>query len=255
MKLTFPVILLFLFLPAFPQVIKVKKIVWHNEALQSFFLHTKKQVPFLNFRENSRFELAIQPEDPSLPLNRLVIGDWYSASYAGHRYLFEKEYAALPTGILKDKLDSLRRKDCYDHSFEGRIYADHIDIKVTSKCPGKSAGRIKIFKSTETEVSYDGGPAGFQQVFRGKLAATNYLSYLQGDSVFFFRVLIRNDSFAREANPHDGEVSPLRTLIARALTAMPGWKPYSKDGKRFLSYPQVFIHIRKDGEIIADYYP
>lgn len=254
MKNIFIIACLFLLQPAFSQVKKEKKIVWHNEALQSFFLHAKQNIPFVQFKKDNQGGLQIQPANSDQKPNRLVYDNWYSMDYAGHQYLFEKEYGALPTGVLLNKLDSLRRYDCYEHFYEGRIYADHIDIKVTTYCPGKTADEDRIFFKVENRPGYLGGPKHFQQVVLDRLACTGYKAYLNTDSALFFFAVTKKDSMCHEAYAADSVKSPLRSLIIQALTNTYGWKPYNKDGKNMNAYLQVFIYIRKDGTIIADYF-
>jgi hypothetical protein len=244
---------LFFLQPAIAQVKKEKKIVWHNEALQSFFLHAKQQIPFIQFKKDYQGRLEIQPANTSQQTNRLVYDNWYSVDYAGHQYLFEKEYGGLQIEVLQNKLDSLRLFDCYEHFYEGRIYADHIDIKVTAYCPGKTADEDRIFFKVENRPGYLGGPKHFQQVVRDRLACTGYQSYLYADSAFFFFAVTKKDSMCHEAYAADSVQSPLRNLIIQALTNTYGWKPYNKDGRNMNAYLQVFIYIRKDGTILADY--
>jgi hypothetical protein len=183
-----------------------------------------------------------------------VYDNWYSVDYAGHRYLFEQEYGALQIDVLQNKLDSLRRYDCYEHFFEGRIYADHIDIKLTVYCPGKTNDEDRIFFKVDNRPGYLGGPKHFLQVMQDRLACTNYKSYLDADSALFFFAVTKKDSVCHEAYSADSVKSPLRSLIIQALTNTYGWKPYNKDGRNMNAYLQVFFYIRKDGTITADYF-
>jgi hypothetical protein len=232
------------------QIEKVKKLVWHNEALQAV-VASAKNLHYISFTKDDNSYLEIRPDTSLLNNKRLVYDNSYSTVYLGHIYLFEKEFGAFPAAILVKKLDSLRRNDCYTNYFEGSIYADHIDIKVTSYCPGKLDD--KIFYAVKNEPGFFGGQTTFQQFVQRSLACTNYKSFIHADSAFFFYVVIKKDSMSHEVRSIDSLRSPVREIIQNALNNTYGWKPYQKEGRNMSAYLQVFIHIRKDGSIEADY--
>ncbi len=58
---------------------------------------------------------------------------------------------------------------------------------------------------------------------------------------------------SHEVRSIDSLRSPVREIIQNALNNTYGWKPYQKEGRNMSAYLQVFIHIRKDGSIEADY--
>lgn len=235
---------------SYGQTNKVKKLVWHNTELQSV-VSSAKNIRFIEFKKNDTDDLEIRLDSSLLSDKPLYSDKWYSTVYLGHTYLFEKQFGLFPTAVLLKKLDSLGRKSCDYNWFEGRIYADHIDIKVTSNCPGKLDD--KIFYAVKNEPGFFGGQATFQQFVQRSLACTNYKSFIHADSAFFFYVVIKKDSMSHEVRSIDSLRSPVREIIQNALNNTYGWKPYQKEGRNMSAYLQVFIHIRKDGSIEADY--
>jgi hypothetical protein len=248
------IVILFLLITAVAnaQIEKVKKLVWHNEALQAV-VASSKNLHYISFTKDDNSYLEIRPDTSRVDNKRLVYDNSYSTVYLGHIYLFEKQFGTFPAAILLKKLDSLRRNDCYTNNYEGRIFAGHIDIKVSSTCPGKSTSEDRVFYKVEDKPGFLGGPAAFQQFVQDRLACTNYRSYLQNDSAFFFYAVTKSDSMCHDVKPIDSIQSPLRTIIQNALINTHGWKPYVKDGRNMNAYMQVFIRLRKDGHIEADY--
>jgi hypothetical protein len=234
------------------QIEKVKKLVWHNDALQAV-VASAKNLHYITFTKDDNSYLEIRPDTSLLNSKRLIYDNSYSTVYLGHTYLFEKQFGPFPAAILLKKLDSLRRNDCYTNYYEGRIFADYIDIKVSSTCPGKSKSDDRVFYKVEDKPGFFGGPAAFQQFVQRSLACTNYKSFIHDDSAFFFYVVIKKDSMSHEVRSIDSLRSPVREVIQNALNNTYGWKPYQKEGRNMSAYLQVFIHIRKDGSIEADY--
>jgi hypothetical protein len=251
--------LIFLFLTfvivstsAIAQVKKVKKVVWQNTELQAFIAASSKMKQLQFFKDDhSSFELK---PDTAIPSHKqLTYDNRYSMAYLGHRYLFEQEYGMIQLAPLMKKLDSLRHADCYSSKFRGTIYSNRIEITVESICPGKSPDEM-IFEKVEDNSGYLGGPAAFQQMIHDRLTCTNYRDYLSGDTALFFYAHVKKDSMCHAAKPLDGHQSLLREIVAKALSNSYGWKPYRKDGFLMSAYIRVFILLRKDGSIEADYF-
>jgi hypothetical protein len=236
----------------FSQVDKVKKLVLQNEALQAV-VASSSTIRSIRFYKDENRNLEIQPDNIPFNNKSLVYDNWYSTIYLGHRYLFQQQFGFFPAEILLYKLDSLRRQDCYTNRFEGEIFADHIAVTITSSCPGKSKSGDMIFSKVDDRPGFWGGPAAFQQMVQDRLACTGYRDLLQGDSAFFFFAVTKKDSMCHEVRTKDSIQSPLKTIIQNALTGTHGWKPYRKDGRNMNAYMQVFILLRKDGSIEADY--
>lgn len=237
----------------FSQVDKVKKLVLHNEALQAV-VASSTTIRSIRFYKDDNSGLGIKPDSSLFNNSRILYDGLFSVAYLGHRYLFQKQYGFFPLEILLYKLDSLRRQDCYTNRFEGDIYADHIDIKLTSSCPGKSKSGDMIFYKVDDKPGFWGGPAAFQQMVQDRLACTGYRSLLHGDSAFFFLAVTKKDSMCHDVTAIDSVQSPLRKIIQTALTGTHGWKPYRKDGRNMNAWLQIFILLRKDGSIEADYF-
>ncbi len=249
-KRLFFFIVLFCSLSGFAQKKVVRQLTWHQPDLQRV-VSGSASLHFISFFHSLNNPLEIKP-DMVIPSSRsLVYDNRYSLHYLGHRYLFEKEFGHFPAELLRSKLDSLRRKDCYSSSYEGRIYADRIEITITSWCPDRSGDQL--FEKIEDNPGYFGGPAAFQQLVQDRLKCTAYRDLLQGDSAFFLFAVLKKDSICHQVKPIMGTESPLVQMISKALTNTHGWKPYRKDGHEMNAYLQVFILLRKDGTIEADY--
>ncbi len=183
MKKTCFILCLLTTFAGYGQTNKVKKLVWHNAELQSV-VSSAKNIRFIEFKKNDTNDLEIRPDSSVVSDKRIFYDNWYSTVYLGHTYLFEKQFGLFPIAVLLKKLDSLSRKSCDYNWFEGRIYADHIGIKVTSYCPGKLDD--KIFYAVKNEPGFFGGQTTFQQFVQRSLACTNYKSFIHADSAFFF---------------------------------------------------------------------
>jgi hypothetical protein len=251
MKKIIFILCLFSALTSHGQTKKIRKVVWHNTELQQV-VSSANLLRFIDFKKNDYNELELKPDTSFLATRSLLYDNWYSTVFLGHKYLFEKQFGAFPTGVLIKKLDSLGCQDCDFSWYEGRIYSDHVDIKVTRSYPGKTGDRI--FQKTENRPGFFGGTAAFQQLVQGRLQCTDYKAYIQEDSAFFFTVLIKRDSMVHEVRQIDSLHSPLRQLIKDALIKTYGWKSAFQGGRNVNGYLQVFIYIRKDGSIVADYY-
>ncbi|MCX6316346.1 MAG: hypothetical protein NTW29_03600 [Bacteroidetes bacterium] len=252
MKVVAVILFLLFSTPAFAQVKKVKKVVWRNTELQAFIAASGKMKQ-LQFFKDDRSTFELKPDTVPLSHKQLTFGNWYSMTYLGHRYLFEQEFGMIPLAPLMKKLDSLRHADCYSSTYSGTIYADRIELTVESNCPGKSAEDM-VFEKVEDNAGYLGGTAAFQQMIHDRLTCTNYRDYLSGDTALFFYAHVKKDSMCHAAKPLDGNHSLLREIVAKALTNSYGWKPYRKDGFLMSAYVRVFILLRKDGSIEADYF-
>lgn len=228
----------------------VRKLTWHQPQLQQV-VSGSAALRFISFSHSANDPLEIKPDTVIASSRVLVYGNSYSTRYLGHRYLFEKEFAPFPGELLLQKLDSLRRPDCYSSDFEGTIYPDRIEIIITSWCPDRSGDQI--FEKIDDRPGFLGGPAAFQQLVQDRLRCTAYQDLLQNDSAFFFFAVIKKDSICHEVKLANGVESSLTKLICKALTTTHGWKPYRKDGRNMSAYLQVFVLLRKDGTIEADY--
>jgi hypothetical protein len=235
----------------FGQKDKIKEVILYNTELQSV-LASAKPFNYISFKKDDYQKLELKPDSTFLANKKYLYDGWYSTVYLGNKYLFEKQFGVFPDILLESKLDSLRREDCYFNWFEGRIYPDHIYIKVTSSCPNKN--RNRVFQKVENNPGFLGGPAAFQQLLQSRLQCTDYKSFIQEDSAFFFNVLVKRDSMVHQVRLIDSVHSPLRQLIKDALINTYGWKCAFQGGLNVNGYLQVFIYIRKDGSIIADYY-
>ncbi len=229
---------------------KVVKIIWHNEALQSI-VSSSAEIRSIAFNKNDIANIEIRPDASAIPQKNIYYDGWYSTVYAGHIDRFTQKYGRFPVEILANKLDSLRRRDCEYNHYEGNIFANRIEIKVTSSCPG--ATEMRIFNKVDNEPGFLGGHKAFEQLLQSRLSCTNYRSYIQGDSVLRFHAIIKRDSIVYEARSIDSVKSPLRQLIITALSGTYGWKPYFKEGRNMNSVKEIFVRIRKDGTIEADY--
>lgn len=250
MKKSVLVVFLLAAIPLFGQN-KVKKFTWHNEELQSF-ARLSPTVRSIAFNKNNSENLEIRPDSALVPKKEITYDGWYSTVYLGHIYRLTKKFGKrFPSEVLLAKLDSLQRRDCDANYFEGVVYGDRIEIRLTSYCPGDNGDHI--FQRINDEAGFFGGTAAFQQLVGSRLSFTNYQSLIKGDSVLWFMVVIKKDSIAHEIRSVDSFSSPLRELVIKALTNTKGWKPVRKDGKLMNGWKEIFIRFRKDGTIEADF--
>lgn len=252
MKQVVFIICVLLSLPSMAQKEKVNKLRIQHGSIQQF-ISASGVLHKVSFTLDYAHRLKIKPDTVLPVLQPLVYENWFSVNYSGHNYLLEKYYSRFPKLELLTLLDSLLAKECQNPLTTGTIYADHIDIEITSHCPGKRGENEYYVISGLQDPSFMGGPAALTQLISAKLACAKDLPTVIGDSAIFLKVLIKKDSVVYEAALLEPKQSTLANPLIKALLHTTGWKPYEHDGRFMHSYWQVFVRFRKDGTIEADY--
>jgi hypothetical protein len=251
MRVIFVITCLLLFFVSSAQKKKKYKVKWTNPQLQAF-VSSNKQLQFIKFRKNDVGALELKPDTNIISFKNKPYGSWYSMEYPGTKYLFERQFGSFPVNILLSKLDSLTPKKSDYTSYEGEIYADHIAIRTESLFSTK---RMPVFRAVRHHIEYPGGPEAFTKFIQSKIPAG--ISLLQGgatDSALFFKALLmKKDSMLHDIKPLDSTQSELSRIIQTALAETKGWTPFYTGGFYVNAYPEIFVRLKKDGTIEADY--
>ena len=236
---------------SFGQHQKVKKIRIDSPELQSF-ISSHPQLRFIEFSKEDISALKLTPDNTATTQKERPYNNIYRFDYAGHRYLFEQRFGVFPEKILLGLLDSLKPAACYIYSFGGKITAGSLQVKISSYCSKRSLDRV--FRATQYPVSYPGGGEGLGKYLQDKITASrNSLASSADDSAFFFRILVKRDSLVHEVKLLSPFPSPLSDIIAAALKTTRSWTPPRSGGREVNGYPEVFVRVRKDGAVEADY--
>jgi hypothetical protein len=206
----------------------------------------------VEFKNSDASALSLKP-DSLLTINKYYPQDgWYRLWYLGHKYLFEKHFGVFPEDDLLHIEDSLKKRSCLMNGYEGTISPKKIHIKVTGYCPPKNEDMI--FDKVPVDPEYPGGRKAFKQYINQVLLTRLIPSYIQRDSAIFLRVLIKKDGRAYDPFFYDSINRELKDILSLAMTQTPLWKPAQQSGNAVHAYLEVFILVRKNGMVEADYY-
>ena len=237
---------------AFSQEKKTKHIRLQNQQLQSF-VSSKTNLKPIEFEKIDTRSFELMPDTVFPPFQKYIYNNTYSTVYAGHQYIFKKQFGEFPESDLLKILDSLELKKCYWNSFKGKIYPDHIDITHESSCPGKKKEGIEFIK-VEEYSGMVGGPKAFQKLIGDGLAGKGLLSKRDEELPLFYKVIVNKDSSVSSVTPLDSSSIAFDSCISEILLHRKCWIPYKAGGRAVKAYKQIFILLRKDGTIEADYY-
>lgn len=221
-----------------------------NPALQTWLKNSgiKSSVSFHTSHNNL---LYLETDSTSKEYSDRVYGNAYQLGYAGHRYLLQIQYGEFPADALKQLLDSLIDKKCEQISFKGKIYADYVEIERTSYCSQKDEDRI--FTAVEPEKGFIGGPEALRVYMGNTINHRVFNSAAITDSVFFFNLLIKKDSLVHEITPLGNTDKQLLIALKETFMGIKEWYPFFTGGLYVNGYLQLFILIRKDGEMVVDF--
>ncbi|HET6995746.1 MAG TPA: hypothetical protein VFI06_12225 [Chitinophagaceae bacterium] len=240
-----------------------KTIKWYNKELQSFVQPAHGR--YIGFTKGNEDPLRLRPDSTTTLSDRLYSVE-YDMQYLGHRWLFERQFDSFPETILLDKLESLKDTSYYYNFFDGRIYRDSIIITRTKSYRLHKKTRVtkinvktneedeKIFLPLDRKIKYPGGKEAFQKFLQTKLVPHLAEFSSQPDSAFYFLVVVRRDSTIGEVKLLEpGHPSAISKRITAALKEMRGWNPAKPSGLDVNVYKSMFVRLRRDGTIEADY--
>jgi hypothetical protein len=227
------------------------KIKWINAELQS--LVTPSCGRFISFTSENGTDIEVKPDSISQRLKDLhsIVFD---LNYLGHRALLEELCGKpFPEKAVQEKLKSLIKKHCDINSFQGKIYQDSVIITVTRNCPTNEDDRI--FTRIERKISYPGGQPAFQQYLQSSISSSmNSIPSKKTDSSIYFMIVIKKDSMIHDIKLlQPSHPSAFTDLMTQALLKTRQWTPANVGGINVSMYESVYIHLKSDGTIEADY--
>jgi len=226
------------------------KIKWINTELQS--LVTPSCGSFISFTSENGTDIEVRPDSIPKRLKDLH-STVFDLDYLGHRALLEELCGKpFPEKIVQEKLRSLIKKGCDINSFEGKIYQNSVIITVTRNCPTNEDDRI--FTRVERKISYPGGQSAFQQYLQSFIpSGMNSISQKMDSSVYFM-IVIKKDSMIHDIKLlQPSHASAFTDLMAQALLKTKQWTPANMGGMNVSMYESVYIRLKSDGTIEADY--
>lgn len=243
-----------IFTAAAAQKKKIKQKSFVDNELQSF-IQRSKGLSSIKFEKYEHGTLFLKADTFLLPKGSfsLIYSNSYNLEHLGNRYIFEKQFGEFPTKRLLKILDSIKGRAKGLISFEGEITRDKVFIKTTDTYYKKSSENI-IFTKVETDAKYPGGRVAFQKYIQSRINNSIHKPVFKNDSAFFIRAILRKDSLIHETKLFDSTQSEFTDLLQTILKETSGWKPLLAGGRPATKYLQVFIMIRKNGDIEADYY-
>lgn len=228
-----------------------KEVRLIDYELQSI-VKSSKYLHYIKFDKSPVDSLIIRPDSSILGEKPQFFYKHYDLSYLGHKYLLEKEFGKFPANRLLKILDSLKKLSPALRFYDGKIYANHIQITETelySDDPDE-----KIFIKIPQLAEYPGGQIAFQNFLQNKVNGSGFNHCFNKDTVFFFQATLKKDSLIHDTKLFDAVDSDFTNFVQTALKETSGWKPFIAGGRPAMKYLQVFLLLRKNGDIEADYY-
>lgn len=245
------VILLAFTLPVAAQKDRIKTFALHDSALQHY-LAENPRLRFISFKRNVYEDIKLYPDTSVTGKYNDPYESEYDMSFLGHQYLVEKRFGKFPYAVLDRLLDSLKGNQCNETSFSGTITAGSVRIKITRYCTSKDEDRV--FFKVPQDVQYPGGEKAFTKHIQNWLDQTSGLVFPEKDSVLLLKMIVRKTGNIEGIQFIDSSSAPVNNAIRSALLNTAKWTPAMQGGREVHSYAEVFIRIRKDGTIEADYY-
>lgn len=245
------VILLAFTLPVAAQKNRVKNLVLHDSVLQHF-LAGNPRLRFIIFERYVYEDIKLFPDTSTTGKYKEPYENKYDMGFLGHQYLVEKRFGRFPYDALERLLDSLKGNQCNETSFKGTITAGSVRITVTRHCPSKNEDRV--FFKVPQDVQYPGGEKAFTKHMQNWLDQTSGLVFPDKDSVLLLKMIVRKTGQIEGIQFSDSSSVEVNNAIRAALLNSAKWNPAMQGGQWVHSYAEVFIRIRKDGTIEADYY-
>jgi len=230
---------------------KTKELNIIDYELQST-VKSSKYLNYIEFDKNPVGKLNIQPDSSVLISTLKPYYKNYDLSYLGHKYFFEKEFGFFPANRLLRILDSLNNESKALRYYDGRIYADY--IKITESELYSDDPEEKIFIKMPELAEYPGGKIAFKKYVRIRINECSCKPIVTKDSAFFFKAILKKDSLIHDTKLYDSTQSAFTDFLQTLLRETSGWKPLNMGGRPVTKYLQVFILIRRNGDIEADYY-
>lgn len=240
-------------LPVFAQDFKTDTFLVRNRVLNRFVKKCKALDTLgFNIRAYSDLYLTPRPDDP-FPL-KSIRNKEYSLRYKGDQHRFEKAFGIFPENILLKTIDRYKKKptDCFDPSFSGFITKKKFILYRTTWCPTNDDE--KHFIKVERGSGFSGGSLAFEKFITERISPLQLHTLNKEESVYFLITLILKDSTLGDINTKDSAQSEMVKAIKPVLLNTKGWMPYIASGRPVKSYLDIFIRIRKDGTIEADFY-
>lgn len=244
-------LILLLHITGLLQAQKTEKITWYNDELQTLVQPSHGRfISFVRRFWDDSFELT---PDSVTPLAKQLRVNVYDLDFLGDQVLFEHQFGkAFPVSIINEKLESLKRKDCYLSYAEGRIYPDSIVMQIDLDCK-KSDDEDKIFYPVRQSAGFRGDRPAFESLLQQGLGAKRF-SVAANDSVLYLFGVVKRDSMFHDAKLlGPGEESAFSRKAIELLEQLQGWRPALKEGRIINMYRTVYIRLRPDGTIEADY--
>jgi hypothetical protein len=226
------------------------KFKWINPELQSLISPLCGRFIAFSKRDNKPLELT---PDSITKRSRDLHATTYDMDYQGHRALFKEQYGqSFPEITLLNKLHSLIKPGCDYHILTGKIYRDSIIIIREQNCPVKEDD--KIFLPVDRKIGYPGGRPAFQQYLKSFITPGADLLPGQKDSTLYLMVILKKDSLIHEVKLLEpATASPFSDLMSAALMQTKGWTPGRLEGRGISLYVSMFIRLRSDGSVEADF--
>lgn len=240
-------------LPVFAQHFKTDTFIVRNRLLNKF-VKKCKALDTLGFNMQACNSLYMTPRpDVHFPLKSIRNKD-YSLQYKGDQYRFKKTFGFFPVNELIKIIAQYKKKqtDCFDPSFSGYITKKKCIMYRTTWCPTNDDE--KHFIKVENGSGFSGGTLAFEKFITEKVSPLQLQTRNNEESVYFLIALILKDSTLGDIITRDSAQAEMVSAIKPVLLNTKGWIPYIASGRPVKSYLDIFIRIRKDGTIEADFY-
>jgi hypothetical protein len=241
---------LFFCFSALAQKNKVQEVTVYNAALQTY-LGNNLQIKFIRFNKYVFENIEIFPDTSLTGSKNIPYENRYDLGYLGHLYLIEKKFGKFPYEEFSALVDSLADKKSEYSWFEGTITAKSLTIKITNSYPSNKKNRV--FFKVPIYAEYPGGEKALTKHIQNNLAETQALVFPKTDTVILLKMIVRKSGFVENVQFIDSSLSAINSIIKAALMNSEKWKPAMQGGAWVSCYVEVFIRLRKDGSIEADY--
>jgi hypothetical protein len=245
-----------------------------NKELQSMVQPAHGR--FIAFSK-SRGHITLKPDIQTTGLSLKYAMQLFRFDFLPGKELWQRKYGqAFPEELLLSKLDSiaaLTDKRCDFHHFDGKIYPDSIVMEADRDClvervvkgikpdatfeygvePVIDEDTGMIFIRPRDGIEYNGGKNALQRFLDEKLTGEKLVA-APTDSMLYFQCVIKKDSMIHSADliePNNG--SAFSKKIADILTGSCNWLPYQKDGRSLSAHILLYVRLKRDGHIEADY--
>lgn len=246
-----------------------------NKELQSLVQPAHGR--FISFSK-SRGHITLRPDIKTTGLSLKYSMELFRFDFPPGKELWQRKYGqSFPEEMLLAKLDSitvLTNKRCAFHYFDGKIYPDSIVMEADRDCLVERIPKNRnqdatweysiepvvdedttgpIFFLPRYKIEYRGGRKALQQFLNDKMG-NEKLIVDPADSMLFFQCVVKRDSMMHSVDliePNNG--SAFSKKIAGMLVNSHNWLPYQKDGRSLTAHILVYVRLKRDGSIEAEY--